>query len=225
MQDKLNKTYESADEAVSVVESGATILVSGFGDIGLPFELLHALARTTVKDLTIVSNNAGTGELGLSQLFKNRQVSRLIASFPSQPDSYHYFAAYEAGLVEVHLVPQGTLAERIRAGGAGLAGFFTPTGYGTELAQNKESRIIDGRGYVFEQALVGDFAFIKADIADAYGNLRYRYASRNFNPIMAMAARTTIAEFKKMVPIGGLGPDDIHTPAVYVDRMVEVGNE
>ncbi|KOF54446.1 MULTISPECIES: 3-oxoacid CoA-transferase subunit A [unclassified Achromobacter] len=220
-----DKTYESADEAVSVIESGATILVSGFGDIGLPFELLHALARTRVRDLTIVSNNAGTGELGLSRLFKNRQVSRLIASFPSQPDSHHYFAAHEAGAVEVELVPQGTLAERIRAGGAGLAGFFTPTGYGTELAEGKECRIIDGRGYVFERPLRGDFALIKADLADPYGNLRYRLASRNFNPIMAMAARTTIAEVKKKVPVGGIGPDDIHTPGVYVDRMVEVGND
>lgn len=144
----LNKTCESADEAVSVVESGATILISGFGDIGLPFELLHALARTSVKDLTIVSNNAGTGELGLSRLFRNRQVSRLIASFPSQPDSHHYFAAYQEGLVDLELVPQGTLAERIRAAGAGLAGFFTPTGYGTELAQGKECRMFKGKGYV-----------------------------------------------------------------------------
>jgi len=219
-----NKTYESADEAVSVVRSGATILVSGFGDIGLPFELLHALARTAIKDLTIVSNNAGTGERGLSRLFKNGQVSRLIASFPSQPDSHHYFAAHEAGLVQVELVPQGTLAERIRAAGAGLAGFFTPTGYGTELAEGKECRIIDGKGYVFEKPVVGDFAFIKANIGDPYGNLRYRLASRNFNPIMAMAARTTIAEIKKMVPVGGIDPDDVHTPGVYVDRIVEVGD-
>ncbi|QGC39255.1 3-oxoacid CoA-transferase subunit A [Bordetella parapertussis] len=221
----LNKTCESADEAVSVVESGATILISGFGDIGLPFELLHALARTSVKDLTIVSNNAGTGELGLSRLFRNRQVSRLIASFPSQPDSHHYFAAYQEGLVDLELVPQGTLAERIRAAGAGLAGFFTPTGYGTELAQGKECRMFKGKGYVFEEALPGDFAFIKAHVADAYGNLRYRRASWTFNPIMAMAARTTIAEAKQMVPVGSIDPDDVHTPGVFVDRIVEVRDE
>ncbi|MDM9560946.1 3-oxoacid CoA-transferase subunit A [Bordetella petrii] len=221
----LHKSYESADEAVSVVKSGATILVSGFGDIGLPFGLLHALARTAARDLTIVSNNAGTGEQGLSRLFKNGQVARLIASFPSQPDSHHYFAAHQAGQVEVELVPQGTLAERIRAAGAGLAGFFTPTGYGTELARGKECRIVNGRGYVYEEALAGDFAFIKADVADAYGNLRYRLASRNFNPIMAMAARTTIAQVKRMVPVGAIDPDDVHTPGVYVDRIVEAGDE
>lgn len=221
----IQKTFESADEAVSTVESGATILVSGFGDIGLPFELLHALARTNVKDLTIVSNNAGTGEAGLSRLFKNRQVSKLIASFPSQPDSHHYYAAHDAGTVEVELVPQGTLAERIRAGGAGLAGFFTPTGYGTELALGKETREIKGKGYVYEEALVGDFAFIKAHTSDLYGNLRYRLASRNFNPIMAMAARTTIAEVKSIVPIGAIAPDDIHTPGVFVDRILEIADE
>ncbi|MFT0851706.1 3-oxoacid CoA-transferase subunit A [Achromobacter sp. F4_2707] len=221
----MQKIYESADEAVSFVEDGATILVSGFGDIGLPFELLHALARTKVKGLTIVSNNAGTGELGLSRLFKNRQVSKLIASFPSQPDSLHYYDAYEEGGVELELVPQGTLAERIRAGGAGLAGFFTPTGYGTELAQGKETREVNGKGYVYEEALTGDFAFIRAHLADAYGNLRYRLASRTFNPIMAMAARNTIAEVGTIVPVGDIGPDDVHTPGVFVDRIVEIGNE
>ncbi|NYT61770.1 3-oxoacid CoA-transferase subunit A [Alcaligenaceae bacterium] len=219
------KIYESADEAVSIVESGATILIGGFGDIGLPLELLHALARTNVKDLTIVSNNAGTGDVGLSRLFKNRQVSRLIASFPSQPDSRHYYAAYEAGTVELELSPQGTLAERIRAGGAGLAGFFTPTGYGTELAAGKETREIKGKGYIYEEALVGDFAFITSHTADLYGNLRYRLASRNFNPIMAMAARTTIAETKNIVPVGTIAPDDVHTPGIFVDRIVELTNE
>lgn len=218
----MRKIYDSAEEAVSDVGSGATILVSGFGDIGLPFELLHALARTGVKDLTIVSNNAGTGELGLSKLFKNRQVTRLISSFPSQPDSHHYFEAYGEGRVEVELVPQGTLAERIRAGGAGLAGFFTPTGYGTELSAGKETREINGKGYVYEEALVGDFAFIKAQTSDPYGNLRYRLASRNFNPIMAMAARITVAEAKNIVPVGAIEPDDVHTSGVFVDRVVEV---
>lgn len=221
----MQKIVESADEAVSVIRSGATILVSGFGDIGLPFDLLHALARTRVKDLVVVSNNAGTGDVGLARLFKNRQVSRLIASFPSQPDSWHYFEAYEEGKVELELVPQGTLAERIRAGGAGLAGFFTPTGYGTELAAGKETREVNGKGYVYEEALVGDFALIKAHTSDPYGNLRYRLASRSFNPIMAMAARTTLVEVGHIVPVGGLAPDDIHTPGVFVDRIVEVGNE
>lgn len=220
----IDKFCESADEAVSSIRSGATILVSGFGDIGLPFELLHALARTNVKDLTIVSNNAGTGEIGLALLFKNRQVSRLIASFPSQPTSHHYFAAHAEGSVQVELSPQGTLAERIRAGGAGLAGFFTPTGYGTELAQGKETREINGKGYVYETALVGDFALIRAEKADSFGNLRYRLASRNFNPIMAMAAGQTIAEVSQRVPVGSIEPDDVHTAGVFVDKIVEVRN-
>lgn len=221
----MQKVYESTDEAVSVIESGATILVSGFGDIGLPFELLQALARTSVKDLTIVSNNAGTGDVGLALLFKNRQVGKLIASFPSQPDSTHYFEAYDEGTVDLELVPQGTLAERIRAGGAGLAGFFTPTGYGTELAEGKETREVNGKGYVYEEALVGDFAFIKAHTGDPYGNLRYRLASRTFNPIMAMAARTTIVEVGRIVPVGAIDPDDVHTPGIFVDRMVEIGGQ
>ena len=217
-----DKFFATADEAVSTITSGSTVLVSGFGDIGLPTELLNALSRTKVKDLTIVSNNAGTGDVGLALLFKNRQVSRLIASFPSQPGSTHYFEAHAEGTVEVVLVPQGTLAERIRAGGAGLAGFFTPTGFGTELAQGKETREINGKGYVYEEALVGDFALIRAHTADDLGNLRYRLASRNFNPIMAMAAKQTIAEVTHRVPTGGIEPDDVHTPGVYVDRIVEV---
>lgn len=217
----IDKRVASLADAVSVVTSGSTVLVGGFGDIGVPLRLIEALAARDVRNLTIVSNNAGTGEKGISLLFKHRRVSRIIASFPSQAGADHFFQAYDAGLVEVELVPQGTLAERLRAGGAGLAGFFTPTGYGTELTAGKETRVIDGRGYVFERALVAEFALIKAKVADRFGNLRYRLASRNFNPLMAMAARQTIVEVDGIVPLGAVDPDDVHTPGVYVDRVVE----
>lgn len=219
MIDKLRK---SAAEAVAVIPSGATVLVGGFGDIGVPLDLVAALAERNVENLTVVSNNAGTGERGLSLLFKHRRVSRVIASFPSQAGADHFFAAYEEGKLEVELVPQGTLAERLRAGGAGLAGFFTPTGYGTELTKGKETREIRGRRYVYEEALTADFALVKAARADPYGNLRYRLASRNFNPLMAMAARHTIAQVGETVPLGAIDPDDVHTPGVFVNQIVKV---
>ena len=217
----IDKQVQSPEAAVSVITPGSSILVGGFGDIGVPLRLVEVLAAREVGDLTIVSNNAGTGEKGLSLLFKHGRVSRIIASFPSQAGADHFFSAYNAKQVEVELVPQGTLAERLRAGGAGIAGFFTPTGYGTELAAGKETRFSDGRGYVYERALVADFALIKAAQADRYGNLRYRLASRNFNPLMAMAARHTIAEVGAIVPLGAIGPDDVHTPGVYVNQVVE----
>ena len=217
----IDKQTSSAQKALSSITSGSTVLVGGFGDIGVPLRLLEALAAQDVTDLTIVSNNAGTGELGLSLLFKHGRVSRLIASFPSQAGADHFFKAYDLGQVEVELVPQGTLAERLRAGGAGLAGFFTPTGYGTELTAGKETRVIDGKGYVFEKGLTADFALVNAAKADRFGNLRYRLASRNFNPLMAMAARHTIAQVAEVVSLGSIGPDDVHTPGVYVDQIVE----
>jgi 3-oxoadipate CoA-transferase alpha subunit len=217
----IDKRVRSLPEAISRIRDNSVVLVAGFGDIGTPFGLLRALATSGVKGLTIVSNNAGTGERGLALLYKHACVSRLLSSFPSQRNAHHYEAACARGEVEVELVPQGTLAERLRAGGAGLAGFFTPTAYGTELAEGKETRVIDGRGYVFEKALVGDVALIRADLGDAHGNLRYRLASRNFNPIMAMAARNTIAEVRQIASVGDIGPDDVHTPGVYVDAVVE----
>ena len=217
----INKQTSSLEEAVSVISSGSTVLIGGFGDIGVPLRLVEVLAAQDIDDLTIVSNNAGTGERGLALLFKHGLVSRLIASFPSQAGADYFFKAYNAGQVKVELVPQGTLAERLRAGGAGLAGFFTPTGYGTELTADKETRVIEGKGYVFERGLSADFALVRAKTADRFGNLRYRLASRNFNPLMAMAARHTIAEVGEIVPLGGIGPDDIHTPGVYVNQIVE----
>ena len=217
----INKLTTSFEEAVSVITSGSTVLVGGFGDIGVPWRLCEVLARRELEDLTIVANNAGTGETGLSCLFKHGCVSRLFASFPSQTGADHFFRAHSDGEVEVEVTPQGTLAERLRAGGSGLAGFFTPTGYGTELTEGKETRIIDGRGYVYERAITADFALIRAHRADRFGNLRYRLASRNFNPLMAMAARHTIAEVDQVVPLGQIEPDDVHTPGVYIDQIVE----
>lgn len=217
----VNKQTYSLDEAVSVIEDDSVLLVGGFGDIGVPLHLVEALSKRKIKNLTLVSNNAGTGERGLSLLFKHGLVSKVIASFPEQVGAEYFLAALKRNEVTVELVPQGTLAERLRAGGAGLAGFFTPTGYGTELTKGKEFRIFNGKGYVYESAIVGDFALIKAHRADRYGNLRYRLASRNFNPVMAMAAKHTIAEVGQLVALGEIGPDDVHTPGVYVNQIVE----
>lgn len=219
----INKVVASADEAVADIPDGAVILVGGFGDIGVPMQLIDALVRRAPKNLTIVANNAGTGDRGLALLFKHGLVRKLYASFPAQRGADHFRRAFEAGEVELELVPQGTLAERIRAAGAGLGGFYTPTGVGTIIAEGKEVREIDGRTYVFEKAIRGDVALIKAHLADRFGNLRYRLASRNFNPIMAMAARLTIAQVDRIVPLGSIDPDDVHTPGVFVDRVVAVG--
>jgi 3-oxoadipate CoA-transferase alpha subunit len=216
----IDKRVASFEAAAAAVTPGSTVLVGGFGDIGVPLRLIEVLAAREVTGLTVVSNNAGTGEKGLALLFKHGCVRRLVASFPSQTGADYFYREYDAGNVEVELVPQGTLAERLRAGGAGLAGFFTPTGYGTDLAAGKETREIDGRGYVYERGLVADFALVKAATADRYGNLRYRLASRNFNPLMAMAARHTIAEVDRFVDLGEIDPDDVHTPGVYVDQVV-----
>lgn len=216
----IDKQVATLEQAIAGVRSGSSILVGGFGDIGVPLRLIDALLETDVRDLTIVANNAGTGEKGLALLFKHGRVSRLIASFPQQAGADHFHREYTAGKVEVEIVPQGTLAERIRAGGAGIAGFFTPTAYGTDIAAGKETRTIDGRGFVYEKGLRADFAFIKAHKADRFGNLRYRLASRNFNPVMAMAADRTIVEVESIVPLGAIDPDDVHTPGIYVDAFV-----
>src|ERR1700687_1571914 len=217
----INKIAKSIDDALSVVRDGSTVLIGGFGDIGVPMGLVEALARHGAKNLTLVSNNCGSGEKGLSLLFKHRLVPKVIASFPSQPGNHHFLASYNEGNVTVELTPQGTLAERLRAGGAGIGGFFPPTAYGTELAAGKETRVLNGRNCVFEEAIIGDFALVAAHTADRYGNMRYRLASRNFNPVMAMAGRYTIAEVKTIAAVGELGPDDIHTPGVFVDQVVE----
>lgn len=209
-----------AAAAVSDVPDGATVLVGGFGNAGQPWELIDALRARGCSDLTIVNNNAGNGEVGLAALLKAGQVRKIICSFPRQVDSGVFDALYRAGEIELELVPQGNLAERIRAAGAGIGGFFTPTGYGTAMADGKETRIIDGRGYVFETPIRADFALIKAWRADARGNLVYRKTARNFGPVMATAATTTIVQVRHVVPLGGIDPEAVVTPSIFVDRIV-----
>jgi 3-oxoadipate CoA-transferase alpha subunit len=208
------------DEAVRGIPSGSTVLVSGFGKTGQPIDLLAALLRTDATDLTVVSNNAGNGDEGLAILIKEGRVRRIVCSFPRQSDSWHFEKEFAAGRIELELVPQGTLAERIRAGGAGIAGFFTATAYGTPLAEGKETRIIDGRGYVLEEPIRGDFSLIKAHTADRLGNLTFRKTARNFGPIMASAATTTIVQVTSIVPAGQMDPDHVVSPGIFTDVVV-----
>ena len=219
----IDKIVASPEEAVADIKDGDVVLVGGFGNSGVPMRLIEALARLGRRRLTVVSNNCGTGETGLALLFKHHLVSRACASFPAQAGNDHFLAAFESGECELELIPQGTMAERLRAAAAGLGGFFTPTAAGTELAEGKETRVIDGRAYVFEKPLAGDVALVTAHLGDRLGNLRHRLASRNFNPVMAMAARLTIAQVERVVEPGEIGPDDVHTPGIFVDRVVEVG--
>jgi 3-oxoadipate CoA-transferase alpha subunit len=213
------KLARTAIEAVSVVRDGDTVMVGGFGDVGTPFDLIDALVASDIGGLTIISNNCGTGERGLAALFKNGKVRRIYASFPAQEGNRHFAAAYASGQTELMLVPQGSLAERIRAGGAGLGGVLTSTGVGTLVAEGKQLIAVDDREYLLEPALRADVALIRAHVADTMGNLRYRLSTRNFNPIMAMAARVTVAEVAEIVPVGAIDPDDIHTPGIFVDRL------
>ncbi len=208
-------------EAVADVPDGATIMIGGFGNAGMPSALIDALIDQGARELTIVSNNAGNGETGLAALLKAKRVKKIICSFPRQTDSWVFDNLYRAGEIELELTPQGNLAERIRAAGAGIGGFFTPTGYGTLLAEGKESRIIDGRGYVLESPIHADYAFIKAQQGDRWGNLVYRKAARNFGPIMASAARCTIAQVSQAVELGELDPEVIVTPGIFVKRVVQ----
>jgi 3-oxoadipate CoA-transferase alpha subunit len=212
----------TADEALADVRDGATVLVGGFGIAGQPVELIDALRRTGVGDLTVVSNNAGNGDEGLAALLADGRVRKMICSFPRQSDSWVFDDLYRRGQIELEVVPQGNLAERIRAGGAGLGGFFTPTGAGTLLAEGKETREIDGRSYVLELPLRGDLALVKAHRADRAGNLVYRKTARNFGPVMATAATTTVVQVRDVVDIGGLDPEAVVTPGIYVDRIVQV---
>lgn len=216
----VSKIVDDVDAAVADIPDGATVMIGGFGQAGQPVELIDALIRHGASRLTIVNNNAGNGEVGLALLIKSGFVAKMICSFPRQIDSQIFDEAYRAGRVELEVVPQGNLAERIRAAGAGIGGFFTPTGYGTLLAEGKESRIIDGRGYVFESPLHADFALIKAHRADRWGNLVYRKTARNFGPIMATAAAITIAQVSEVVPLGELDPENVITPGIFVNRVV-----
>jgi 3-oxoadipate CoA-transferase, alpha subunit len=212
----------SALEAVAGIPDGATVLIGGFGSAGQPVALIEALLEGGASELTVVSNNAGNGEFGLAALIREGRVRKIVCSFPRQPDSWHFDQAWRAGAIELELVPQGNLAERIRAAGAGIGAFFTPTGFGTPLAEGKETRVIDGRGYLLEYPLPGDVALIAAYRADELGNLVYRKTARNFGPIMAAAARTTIVSVDEIVPVGALDPEHVITPCLYVDRVVRV---
>lgn len=212
-----NKRAQSTCEALAGLRDGATVLIGGFGRGGVPESLIEAVCELRLRGLTIVSNNAGTGHTGIARLLEEGCVGKMVCSFPFARESIVFQELYTQGKVELEVVPQGTLAERMRAGGAGLGGFLTPTGVGTDIAEGKPVIALDGRHYVLEKALRGDFALVKAHIIDARGNLTYRMAARNFNPVMAMAADHVIVEAKREVPIGALDPECIVTPGVYVD--------
>jgi 3-oxoadipate CoA-transferase alpha subunit len=218
----IDKLVASCEAALADVPDGATVMIGGFGTAGLPNELTAALLAQGAKDLVIVNNNAGNGEAGLAALLAAKRVRKVICSYPRQADSHHFDALYRAGQIELELVPQGNLAERIRAAGAGIGGFFTPTGYGTELAKGKETREIDGRGHVLETPIHADFALIKAERGDRWGNLVYRMTARNFGPVMAMAARVTVASVHEIVELGGLDPEAVVTPGLFVQRVVRI---
>ncbi|MEP6657716.1 MAG: 3-oxoacid CoA-transferase subunit A [Betaproteobacteria bacterium] len=221
----INKIVLSLDAAVAAVRDGSTIMIGGFGTAGMPSALVDALIRQGARDLTVVGNNAGSAEIGLAALLKARRVRKIICSFPRQTDSYVFDGLYRAGDIELELVPQGNLAERIRAAGAGIGAFFTPTGYGTPLAEGKETRSIHGRNYVLEYPIHADYALIKADRGDRWGNLVYRKTARNFGPIMASAATCSIAEVREVVALGALDPETIVTPGIFVQRVVAIHDE
>ena len=217
----INKIAASMEEAVADLHDGASVMISGFGDAGAPHELMQAVIDHGATDLTIISNNAGSGETGIAALIKADRVRKVICSFPRQPASHHFDNRYRAGEIELELVPQGNLAARIQAAGSGLGAIFTPTGFGTLLAEGKETRQIDGRDYVLELPIHADFALVKAQAGDRWGNLVYRKAARNFGPIMAMAAKTTIVQVGHIVELGALDPECIVTPGIFVSRVVQ----
>ncbi|HEX6018991.1 MAG TPA: 3-oxoacid CoA-transferase subunit A [Burkholderiaceae bacterium] len=218
----IDKVSPTVAQALAGVRDGATVLIGGFGTAGIPDELIDGLIEQGARDLTVVNNNAGNGEAGLAALLAAGRVRKIICSFPRQADSQVFDGLYRAGRIELELVPQGNLAERLRAAGAGIGAFYTPTGYGTELAQGKETRVIDGRPHVLEYPIYGDLALIKAEAGDRWGNLVYRMAARNFGPVMAMAATFTVASVHRIVELGALDPEAIVTPGIHVSRIVQV---
>jgi len=223
----INKIADSIEQALAGVQDGATVLIGGFGTAGIPNELIDGLIAQGARELTVVNNNAGNGDTGLAALLKTGRVRKIICSFPRQADSFVFDALYRSGKIELELVPQGNLAERLRAAGAGVGAFFTPTGFGTELAKNpdgsdKETRVIDGKSYVLEYPIQGDIALIKAEAGDRWGNLVYRKAARNFGPVMATAARRTIATVHDIVELGSLDPEAVVTPGIHVSRIVRI---
>ena len=223
----IDKISPSVAEALQGTPDGATVLIGGFGTAGIPEALVDGLIEQGARDLTVVNNNAGNGEHGLAALLKAGRVRKVICSFPRQPDSQVFDGLYRSGRIELELVPQGTLAERLRAGGAGIGAFFTPTGYGTEMARNpdgspKETRVIGGRPHVLEYAIKGDLALVKAERGDRWGNLSYRMTARNFGPVMATAARRTVASVHELVELGQMEPEAVVTPGIFVTRVVRV---
>jgi 3-oxoadipate CoA-transferase alpha subunit len=218
----IDKIAASIAEALADVKDGSTVLVGGFGTSGIPIELIDGLIEQGARDLTVVNNNAGNGDTGLAKLLKTGRVRKIICSFPRQVDSWVFDELYRGGRIELELVPQGNLAERMRAAGAGIGAFFCPTGYGTELAKGKETREIDGRQYVLEYPIHGDVALIKAEAGDRWGNLVYRKSARNFGPVMATAAKLTIATVHEIKALGELDPETIVTPGIFVNRIVKI---
>lgn len=218
----IDKIVGSAAEAVAGIPDGATVMIGGFGEVGSPIELIHALIDQGTRDLTAINNNTGNGEVGLAALIGNGQVRKMICSYPRSSHSKLFPELYRAGKIELELVPQGTLAERIRAGGAGVPAFYTPSSVGTPLAEGKEVREFDGRPYVMERWLKADFALIKCETADTLGNLTYSKTARNFSPLMCMAAKTTIVQARNIVAPGEIDPEHVVTPCIFVDRLVEV---
>lgn len=220
----INKQVNSVHDAVANINDGATVMIGGFGEAGSPIELIHALIDHGAKDLTVVNNNTGSGHVGLAALIENKRVAKMICSFPKSANSFVFPDLYKKGEIELELVPQGTLAERIRAGGAGVPAFYTATSVGTPLAEGKEVRNINGRDYVLEYGLTADFALIKSLKADRYGNLIYNKTARNFAPVMAMAAETTIVQTKEFVESGELDPEVVVTPGIFVDQIITVAD-
>jgi len=218
----INKIADSIAEALSGVQDGATVLIGGFGTSGNPIELINGLIAHGARDLTVVNNNAGNADEGLAALLKTGQVRKIICSFPRQVDSWVFDGLYRSGKIELELVPQGNLAERMRAAGAGIGAFFCPTAYGTQLAEGKETREINGRQYVLEYPIQGDVALIKAEKGDRWGNLTYRMSARNFGPVMATAARFTVATVHELVELGQLDPEAVVTPGIYVNKIVKI---
>jgi len=219
----INKIVEDVDKAVADIKDGSTVLVGGFGTAGMPFALIDAVIAQGAKDLTIVCNNAGNGDTGLAALLKAKRVRKIICSFPRQSDSWVFDGLYRAGEIELEVVPQGNLAERLRAAGAGIGAFFCPTGYGTQLAGDRETRQINGRNYVLEFPIHGDVALISALKGDRWGNLIYRKTARNFGPVMATAAKCSIVQVDEVVELGALDPEAVVTPGIFVQRIVAVG--
>jgi 3-oxoadipate CoA-transferase alpha subunit len=218
----VNKLFASPEAALADIPDGSTIMIGGFGNAGMPAELIDALIAQGARELTIVNNNAGNADTGLAALLKAKRVRKILCSFPRQADSWHFDALYRAGEIELELVPQGTLAERIRAAGAGVGAFYTPTAYGTRLAEGKETRRIGDRDYVLEYPIHADYSLIKAERADRWGNLVYRRSARNFGPIMASAASCAVVQVRETVELGALDPESIVTPGIFVKRVVRV---